>query len=162
MRKRNRRHSRSSLPLDLRQAYLDGLAVNLFKPFDLPQPKDTEFEIQFCKEILRSNAHHFEALVLLGDAYTRNGEYQKGLEMDLRLSRMKPENKFVRYNLACSYALTGQNDKALLNLNKAVELGYRDVEQLRQDKDLEPIKSDPRFQSLIKKLSADRPQARKA
>jgi len=162
VRKRNRRHSRSSIPLDLRRAYLDGLAFNLFKPFDFPQPKDTDFEIQFCKEILRANAHHFEALVLLGDAYTRNGEYQKGLEMDLRLSRLRPENKHVRYNLACSYALTGQNDKAILNLNKAVELGYRDVEQLREDKDLEPIKSDPRFQSLIKKLSADQPQTREA
>ena len=162
MRKRSRRQSRSHMPLDLRQAYVDGLATNLFKPFELPQPKDTEFEIQFCKEILRTNAHHFEALVLLGDAYTRNGEYKKGLEMDLRLTRLRPENKHVRYNLACSYALTGEKDKAILNLNKAIELGYRDVEQMRQDKDLEPIKSDPRFQSLIKKLSADEPQTKGA
>ena len=83
--------------------------------------------------------------VLLGDAFTRKGEYQKGLEFDLRLSQLKPENKLIRYNLACSYALTGQKDKALNCLNKAVELGYTDLEHLRKDTDLDTIKSDPRF-----------------
>lgn len=158
VRKRSRCQTRSSTPLDLRKAYLDGLAANLFTPFDVPQPKETDFQILFCKEILRTDANHFEALALLGDAYTRNGEFEKGLEADLKLSSMKPEHKLVRYNLACSYALTGQKDKAFLNLHKAVELGYRDVEQLRQDRDLDAIKPDPRFQHLIKKLSAERPR----
>ena len=144
--------------LDLRQAYFDGLGVNLFRPFEMPLPRDAEFEIQFCREILRTDSNHFEALVLLGDAYTRNGEFERGLEMDLKLSRLKPDNKLIRYNLACSYALTGQKDKAIHNLHKAVELGYRDVEHLRQDRDLDAIKSDPRFQNLIKKLSADERQ----
>jgi len=158
VRKRKRRQTRSSTPLDLRKAYFDGLAANLFKPFDVPQPRETDFEILFCKEILRTDANHFEALLLLGDAYTRSGEFEKGLEMDLKLSCIKPEHKLVRYNLACSYALTGQKDQALLNLHKAVELGYSDVEQLRQDKDLDAIKSDPRFQHLIKKLAAEQHQ----
>lgn len=144
--------------LDFRQAYLDGLSGNLFKAIETPLPTDTEFEIQFCKEVLRANANHFEALVLLGDAYTRNGDYEKGLEMDLRLSRIKPDNKLVRYNLACSYALTGQKDKAILSLNKAIELGYCDIEHLSQDRDLDAIKSDPRFQDIVKKLSAEQHQ----
>lgn len=146
--------------LDVRKVYLSGFAANLCAPFDVPLPKDPEFEIQFCKEILRSDANHFEALALLGDAYTRNGDYAKGLEMDLRLSRLKPDNKLIRYNLACSYALTGQKDKALLNLHKAIELGYSDIEQLRQDRDLDALKSDPRFQNLIKQLSAEQRQTK--
>ena len=159
MRKRNGRKSRSNLVLDLRKLYLGGLCPDIFRPIDQPVTNDTEFDIHFCEDILRQHGTHFEALVLLGDAYTRKGDFQKGLELDLRLSTIKPDNNLVRYNLACSYALTGQKEKALLCLNKAIELGYRDLEHLRQDHDLDTVKSDPRFQLLVKKLSTAQPEA---
>jgi len=155
VRKRNGRKSRSTMVLDLRKLYVGGFSPDLFKPMELPLDSDKDFEIQFCEDILKTQANHFEALVLLGDAYTRKGEFQKGLELDLRLSRIKPENKLIRYNLACSYALTGQKEKAFNSLTKAVELGYRDIEHLRQDHDLDALKGDPRFQNIIKKLSTE-------
>jgi tetratricopeptide (TPR) repeat protein len=160
VRKRNGRKSRSNLVLDLRKLYMTGLSSDLFKPIDIPIPSEAELEIGMCEEILRANPTHFEALVLLGDAYTRRGEYAKGLELDLKLSKIKPDNKMIRYNLACSYALTGEKEKALSCLNKAVELGYRDIEHLRQDHDLDGIKTDPRFQNLIKKLASEEPQTK--
>jgi tetratricopeptide (TPR) repeat protein len=159
VRKRNTRKSRSNLVLDIRKLYLGGFSADLFKPIDQPGTSETEFEIHFCEDILRHHASHFEALVLLGDAYTRKGDFQKGLELDLQLSNIKPDNHLVRYNLACSYALTGQTEKALLCLDKAVELGYRDIEHLRQDHDLDVLKTDPRFQLLLKKLSTEQPEA---
>jgi tetratricopeptide (TPR) repeat protein len=154
VRKRGSRKSASLTILDLRAVYFRGLTPDLFRTIETPAPKDADFEIAFCQEVLRGNPMHFEALVLLGDSYTRKGEYQKGLELDLWLSRLRPENKFVRYNLACSYALTGQKDKALSSLSQAVELGYRDAEHLRQDHDLNTLKTDPRFQELLERLSA--------
>lgn len=156
MRKRSARKTRSNMVLDLRKLYLTGLSSDVFKAIETPVPADVEIEL--CEHILSTNVNHFEALVLLGDAYTRRGEFAKGLELDLRLSRIKPENKLIRYNLACSYALTGQKDQALTSLDKAVELGYRDIEHLRQDHDLDPIKSDPRFQTIIKRLSSEEHQ----
>jgi len=158
VRKRSARKSRSNMVLDLRKLYVTGLSPDLFKAIETPMPADVDIEIGMCEQILNINPNHFEALVLLGDAYTRKGEYQKGLELDIRLSTIKPENKLIRYNLACSYALTGQKEKALNCLDKAVELGYSDIEHLRQDHDLDPIKTDPRFQSLIKKMSAEQHQ----
>jgi tetratricopeptide (TPR) repeat protein len=139
--------------LDLRKAYQDGLAANVFKPFDTPLPRDADFEIQFCKDILRRSANHVEALALLGDAYTRKGQYQKGLELDLRLSRLRPDSKHVQYNLACSYALTGQTEEAFAALELAVELGFDDVEHLRDDQDLEPLRSDPRYAPLLERVT---------
>jgi len=141
--------------LDIRKLYKSGVTSDLFRPIDVPVPAEADFEIAFCEDILKSNPHpsHFEAMVLLGDAYTRKGDFAKGLEMDLQLSRIQPENNLVRYNLACSFALTGQGEKALSTLNKAVELGYRDVEHLRNDHDLDTIKTDPRFLTLLNKLS---------
>jgi Flp pilus assembly protein TadD len=140
--------------LDLRKLYVGGLCTDIFKAIDLPFPDQADLEIDFCENVLKGNPHHLEAMVLLGDAFTRKGEYEKGLQCDLHLSKLKPDNKLIRYNLACSYALTGQKDKAISCLNKAVELGYTDVEHIRQDHDLDGLKSDPRFQSIIKKMTS--------
>jgi len=153
VRRRSSRKTRSLTPLDIRDLYATGLCSDLFDAIETPALSEVDFDIQFCQDILRTSASHFEALVLLGDSYTRKGEYQKGLELDLSLSRICPENKMVRYNLACSYALTGQKEKAIQAIEQAVELGYRDAEHLRQDHDLDAIKSDPRFQALLLRLS---------
>ncbi len=158
MRKRNKRKSRSCMALDLKKLYVGGLSCDLFRSIEVPTPTEIDFEIQLCEEVLRTNPNHFEALVVLGDSYTRKGLYAKGLELDLRLSRIKPENKLIRYNLACSYALIGEKDNALLCLNKAVELGYSDIDHLRQDRDLDGIKADPRFLDIVKKLSTSQHQ----
>lgn len=159
MRKRNSRKSRSTLVLDLRKLYTGGVSPDIFRAIEVPLMDQTDLEIDLCEHILGIDSGHLEAMVLLGDAFTRKGEFQKGLEFDLKLSQMRPENKLIRYNLACSYALTGQKDKALSCLNKAIELGYTDIEHLRQDHDLDTIKSDPRFQVIIKKLTSAQPQA---
>ena len=160
MRKRHVVKSRSMMTLDIRKLYSGGMSPDIFTHIDTPFPEEADFEIQFCEEILRADCTHFEAMVLLGDAYTRKGDYKKGLELDLRLSRIEPDNKLIRYNLACSYALTGEKDKAINCLSKAVELGYRDVEHLRQDHDLDAIKSDPRYQNLVKQLTNDEPKSK--
>jgi tetratricopeptide (TPR) repeat protein len=141
--------------LDIRKLYTAGLASDVFRPIDVSQINENEFDVEFCESILKSNPEHFETLVLLGDAYTRKGEFNKGLELDLQLSKMKPDNKNIRYNLACSYALTGQKDKALNCLSKAVDLGYKDIQHLREDHDLDAIKNDPRFVSLIDRLNTE-------
>lgn len=158
MRKRNGRKSRSCMLLDLHKLYLSGFTADIFKPIEVPVENQMDFEIRFCEQILQEYPKHFEVMVLLGEAYTRKGEYKKGLDLDLHLSEIKPENYLIRYNLACSYALMGQKDKAIFSLNKAVELGYRDVEHLRQDHDLDGLKADPRFLTIIKNLSMEQPE----
>jgi tetratricopeptide (TPR) repeat protein len=141
--------------LDIRKLYSTGMTYDVFRPMDVPQPDEATFEIEFCESILKSNPDHFETLVLLGDAFTRKGDFSRGLDLDLRLSSMRPENKNISYNLACSYALTGQKEKALNCLTKAIDLGYNDLKHLREDHDLDTIKNDPRFVTLLGRLNTD-------
>jgi tetratricopeptide (TPR) repeat protein len=122
------------------------------RAIDVGNVFEGQFDIEFCQRIIEANPLHYDALMVLGDAYTRNGDYVRKLELDLRLAQLKPESEMVCYNLACSYALTGQTDHALCNLNKAVDLGYNDVEHLCKDHDLAVLKADPRFQVLVRKL----------
>lgn len=141
--------------LDIRKLYSAGLTYDVFRPLDVPQPDEASFEIEFCENILTSNPDHFETLVLLGDAYTRKGDFSRGLDLDLRLSDMRPDNKNIRYNLACSYALMGQKEKALNSLTKAIDLGYNDIKHLREDHDLDAIKNDPRFATLLGRMNTE-------
>jgi tetratricopeptide (TPR) repeat protein len=158
VRRRSARKSRSNFVLDIRKLYIGGITANIFRPIETPCPNDAEFEVQFCEEILRRNPNHLEALVLQGDAYSRQGQYQKGLELDLKLTQIRPDSELLRYNLACSYALAGQKDTAFRTLHQAVALGYHDVEHLCRDNDLNSLKSDPRFEALVRKLIAEETQ----
>jgi len=50
-------------------------------------------------------------------------------------------------------ALLKQRDNAITTLRKAVELGYRDFEFMRDDHDLDSIRKDPRFGKLLREFS---------
>lgn len=115
---------------------------------------DSEFEISFYEKLLEKSPHFIQVLTALGNAYTQRGDYEKGLEIDLRLSRLRERDPVVYYNLACSYSLLGRIDEALSSLKRAIELGYEDFNYLRRDPDLENLKEDKRFQSLLKKTAS--------
>jgi thiol-disulfide isomerase/thioredoxin/Flp pilus assembly protein TadD len=53
------------------------------------------------------------------------------------------------YDLACGLSLAGQKDSAFVWLNNAVELGYTDIEQYKNDEDLVPLRDDPRWSDLL-------------
>lgn len=111
-----------------------------------------DFEIKFFEGVLRERPAYIEALIPLAEAYTHRGEYEKGLEIDRKLSQLCGKDPTVFYNLACSHALLSQQDEAFLALDKAVELGYYDWLHLVQDRDLKKLQSDERFKQVLEKI----------
>ena len=116
--------------------------------------KDLDFEIDFFEQLLKKKPDFIQALTALGNAYTQRGDYKKGLEVDLHLSRLRQDDSTVRYNLACSYSLLGELDLAFSTLKKAIDLGYDDFGYLRIDPDLENLRKDERFQLILKNRPA--------
>jgi tetratricopeptide (TPR) repeat protein len=112
----------------------------------------TKWEISFYEDILRRNPDYVEVLMLLGNLYTGRKMYAKGLEVDRRLATLKKTDPIVHYNLACSYALLRQPDDAFRALFQAIRLGYRDVEHMEGDSDLDSVRSDPRYRQAIQKM----------
>ena len=97
---------------------------------------------------------HAGVVETLGCLYTEMGRYQDGLRADREMVRMEPHSPTAWYNLACSLALTEQADGAFAALEKAIALGYDDVEWMQEDEDFEPIRKDPRFTRLLAQLLA--------
>lgn len=113
------------------------------------QREKLDFEISFYEGILQYNPDYVEVLIQLGDAYTKRGFYEKGLEVDLKLSRLCPDDPIVHYNLACSYSLVGEVEKALETLKKAIQLGYTDFAYMEKDPDLKNLRKDERYRKLV-------------
>ncbi len=114
--------------------------------------RDLPFEVSLYEAVVSSDPTNVEALMALGEAYTQRGDYPRGLEVDQRLSRLRPADPVVQYNLACSLSLLGRREAALATLEQAVALGYTDLSHLEKDPDLEAVRQDPRFEALRKRL----------
>ncbi|HEX5137618.1 MAG TPA: hypothetical protein VFY93_11630 [Planctomycetota bacterium] len=106
------------------------------------------FQVGICEEILRQAPGDTEALRFLSHAYFAVGRKEEGLAVDRRLADLLPRDARARYNLACSCALLGHTEEALLRLREACQLGFDDLALLRRDQDLDPVRDDPRFREI--------------
>lgn len=111
-------------------------------------------ELDFLEALHRRLPGDEYVIKALADLYTRAGEFDRGHEFDLELVRLYPDDAVVWYNLACSQALLEKRKEAFESLDRAVDLGYRDVEHMREDQDLQSLRDDPRFEGLILRLTA--------
>ena len=120
---------------------------SLVRPADQSQ---LDFEIDFFGGILERLPHYVDVLRVMGNNLTLKGRYAQGLQIDKRLIALRPTDPLAHYNLACSYALLKRPDHAIKALRRAVELGYRDFRYMREDRDLDSIRHDPRFRQLLR------------
>lgn len=111
---------------------------------------DIDFEIRFYENILREAPDFIETMMALADLYTKKGMYREGLELDERLSRLRPEDPVIFYNLACSYSLLNDQHAALNAIRRAIDLGYDDFDHLIQDADLANLMTDAQFRQYLK------------
>ena len=113
-----------------------------------------EFEISFYEKLLHAYPDFVDVLIPLGTAYTRRGLHEKGLVVDLKLTRLRGDDPLTWYNLACSYALLKRVDDALAALRRSFELGYTDVRHLQQDPDLVHLRQSPQYRHFLESLTS--------
>ncbi|MCK5179515.1 MAG: hypothetical protein KAR32_08285 [Candidatus Omnitrophica bacterium] len=119
--------------------------------------EDIAFEIAFYNGLIQKNPNFVEALAALGDLYTRAGLHKEGLAVDEKLIQLKPDDPVVLYNLACSYSLLKDIDKAFRAFKKAINCGYFDFEHLEQDDDLSNLRKDRRFKRYLARIKEKKP-----
>jgi tetratricopeptide (TPR) repeat protein len=116
----------------------------------LTDQNQIDFELDFFGGVLERAPDYVDVLRVMGHLLTLKGRYAEGLQVDKRLVNLRPNDPLAHYNLACSYALLKRSELALKTLRRAIELGYRDFRYLREDRDLESIRHDPRFRQLLR------------
>ena len=108
-----------------------------------------EFEIHFYEKLLIAYPDFVDVLIPLGAAYTRRGLFEKGLQVDLRLTQLRGSDSLTWYNLACSYSLLNRLDEAAEALRRSVELGYTDFRHAKSDPDLGNLRQSPKHRQLL-------------
>jgi tetratricopeptide (TPR) repeat protein len=121
----------------------------LARPADMSQ---LDFELDFFGRILDRHPDYIDVLRVQGNNLTLKGRYAEGLHIDKRLVQLRPGDPLAHYNLACSFCLMKKHDLALKTLRRALELGYRDFRYLKEDRDLDAIRHDPRFRQLLREF----------
>lgn len=111
-----------------------------------------EFELYFFGSILQRHPAYLEMLRHHAKNLSTVKRHVESLQMDRRIVQLSPTDPQAHYQLACDYALLHQSEQAIHALRKAVELGYRDFQVIRKNRDLESIRKDPRFRQLMREF----------
>ena len=88
----------------------------------------------------------------LGVKYAKNKEWQRAYEIFKAYERLLPPDRYTYINWTLYYAFKGEKEKALLNLQKAIELGYDDIEWLTTDESMDKLRDTKAFTDLIQKM----------
>jgi hypothetical protein len=111
-----------------------------------------DFDIAFYDRILQRRPDYVDVLRCQGELLSRKGLHQLALVVDRRLAELLPEDYVVRYNLACSLAVSGYRHEAIAALRKALEQGYDDFDYMENDNDLDTLRDDPAFRALLREF----------
>lgn len=120
------------------------------------KPEDLDFQMEFYEDIIKDNSNFAEVLIALGEIYTKKGLYAKGLRVDKKLVKLRPESANAHYNLACSHSLLGDIVHSFKALKRALELGYDDFSFMNDDPDLLNLRQDDLFKELLGAFKKDR------
>ena len=67
-------------------------------------------------------------------------------------TELHPRRADLWYNLACAQATTGRRAKALASLEQAVDLGFRNLEHIEADPDLERLRETKGYRQIVDRL----------
>ena len=79
----------------------------------------------------------------------REGDTETMIETARKGSKLLPDDPTWRFNLACSLAYLADKKAALDELEKAIDLGFRDVDAIMNDSDMKRLVGERRFHDLV-------------
>jgi tetratricopeptide (TPR) repeat protein len=105
------------------------------------------------REILKQDPGAAAALGHLGNAYARAGRVREARECLRKLKQRSNADKVGTYEVAFIHAGLGEKDQAFEWLEKAYEARDQGLSFLKVDPTLDPLRSDPRFQDLLRRMN---------
>jgi adenylate cyclase len=101
---------------------------------------------------LEMNPHDTRALYVGANQLCNVGEQDKGLELAERALEQDDKEPVSLYNVACFYAMQGDKERSIELLERAVEGGWGDRAWIETDSDLDSIRDDERFVTLLQRM----------
>jgi serine/threonine protein kinase/Flp pilus assembly protein TadD len=109
-------------------------------------------QLWLIEQHLELNPDDPRACILGSVVYAILKDEEGAIKFAERAMAADPEDPMLLYNVACTYSQLGRLDESLGALERAVDKGYGDKAWLEHDSDLEPLRSMPRYQSIIQTM----------
>ena len=81
------------------------------------------------------------------------GDPERGLRLARHALKLEPEEPTVLFNSACTFAQAGLIDEALDHLESGLLRGFGHRKWIENDSDLDPLRDEPRYKSLMDGLA---------
>ena len=82
----------------------------------------------------------------------RDQDYKQAVRYYEQALSHNQNNAIISYNLACTYALLGDADKAATFVTKSFMSGFRDIDAFHKDTDFDPVRENPEFKKAIEEI----------
>jgi tetratricopeptide (TPR) repeat protein len=102
-----------------------------------------------------------ESIIHLARSYARTAEAGRGLSVLTGAAQLWPENPLFFYEAAALNVQLGNTEQALGWLEKAVAGGFHDLERLRSDQRLAPLRGGDGFQNIVQEVRARSERSRR-
>ena len=103
---------------------------------------------------LELNPDDSRALYLGATALSELGDREKCFQWARKACSLDPDDPYIIYGFACFYSRLGKTEEALDYFEQAVRAGFTQKEWIDNDSDFDPIRTHPRFQSILAELDA--------
>jgi adenylate cyclase len=108
--------------------------------------------VEVARNFLQLNPDDSRALCLGAIQLVYQGDIEEGKHWIERAIAINDCDSIILYNATCLYVRIGELDIALDHLENVVLTGMVNREWLEHDSDLDPLRNDARFISLLQKL----------
>jgi tetratricopeptide (TPR) repeat protein len=109
-----------------------------------------EFEIGVYRAGLELEPRSRRLLDALANALSNLSRYEEALDAVGRLLELEPRNPRFHYNRGCALCKLGRLEEALDALRSAFACGFKDIEHLRKDPDLDALRDHAGFIRLTR------------
>ena len=109
--------------------------------------------IELLEQVVKSEPDNSMAWFRLGYCLHMDGQLDRAIKVHQKAAEFDTDTGLIAaYNLACAYSLKKETDLAIEALEKAIEKGFDDVNQIEGDSDMDAIRDDERFKKLMEKI----------
>lgn len=125
---------------DARGCYLMGEALRTMRQY-----REAVFPLRRALDLIPDDTH---VCLALGWCYKRTGRLEDAIVVLEHAVRVEPGEGIIHYNLACYWSLARNRRRALQHLANAFDIDGNFREMVSEERDFDPMRNDPLFQSL--------------